>query len=269
MSTRDLIELAALDALGMLEPEDQAEFERAFREAPASIRAQVRAEQARIADLVQVDAQPSPDLRDRVIAAVAAAMEAEVVGGARAVVHHPGRVVPKVSRTRRVSPLWRAAAIGLSVAVVVLGVVASQLEQKNQQLGDQVIVSDYFNVVGTRYLADTLFNESTQRTIFQPAVTRAGAGFIAQAVLLSDPDWKKSRFICQGLTVGGRPGNFQLCEVDENNQLVRTLQRFRSEGRFVSFDLETPVQAGARLAIFADGGAGTLGEIVMIAYKMG
>ncbi|MCL4222127.1 MAG: hypothetical protein KJZ65_12250 [Phycisphaerales bacterium] len=267
MSTRDLIELAALDALGMLEPEDQAEFERAFREAPASIRAQVRAEQARIADLVQVDAEPSADLRDRVIAAVSAAAAAEVAGGARAVVHHPGRVVPKVARVRRVSPLWRAAAIGLSVAVVVLGVVANQLQQKNQQLGDQVIVSDYFNVVGTRYLADTLFNESTQRTIFQPAVARPG--FIAQAVLLSDPDWKKSRFICQGLTVGGRPANFQLCEVDENNRFVRTLQRFESGGRFVSFDLETPVEKGTRLAIFVDSGAGALGEMVMIAHKLG
>lgn len=269
MSTRDLIELAALDALGMLEPDDQAEFERAFREAPVSVRAHVRAEQARIADLVQVDAEPSPDLRERVIAAVSAAVEAEVVGGARAVVHHPGRVVPKVSRIRRVSPLWRAAAIGLSVAVVVLGVVANQLQQKNHQLGDQVIVSDYFNVVGTRYLADTLFNASTQRTIFQPTVTRQGPGFTAQAVLLSDPDWKKSRFICQGLTVAGRPGNFQLCEVDENNNFVRTLEYFKSEGRFVSFDLETPVASGTRLAIFIDNGAGALGEVIMIAQKLG
>ncbi|KAA0215038.1 MAG: hypothetical protein DYG94_03695 [Leptolyngbya sp. PLA3] len=269
MSTRDLIELAALDALGMLEPKDQAEFERAFREAPASVRAQLRAEQARIADLFQVDAEPSPDLRDRVVAAVSAAVEAEVLGGSRAVVHHPGRVVPKVSRIRRVSPLWRAAAIGLSVAVVVLGVVANQLQQKNQQLGDQVIVSDYFNVVGTRYLADTLFNESTQRTIFQPVATRPGSGSIAQAVLLSDPDWKKSRFICQGLTVGGRPGNFQLCEVDENNKVVRSLQRFESGGRFVSFDLETPVEQGTRLAIFVDSGAGALGEMIMIAQKLG
>lgn len=268
MSTRDLIELAALDALGMLEPDDQAAFERAFLDAPASVRAQIRAEQARIADLYQnlPDQELSPDLRDRVIAAVHAAVEVEAAGGPRSVLHRPGRFVPKVAQTRRVSPLWRAAAIGLSVAVVVLGVISNQLQQKNQQLGDQVFISDSFNSIGTRHLRDTLFNSGTERVIFELSDAAAAQNLRAEAVLLSNPDWKTSRFICQGLTArNGQTGRFVLAIVNEANQLVQSLEHFEAEGRWVSFDVTVPAQQNVRLAVFVDDGSGRVGQPLMVA----
>lgn len=268
MSTRDLIELAALDALGMLEPDDQAAFERAFLDAPASVRSQVRAEQARIADLYQnlPGQEPSPDLRDRVIAAVRGAVEVEAAGGPRAVVHRPGRFVPKVVQTRRVSPLWRAAAIGLSVAVVVLGVISNQLQQKNQQLGDQVFISDSFNSVGTRHLRDTLFNSRTERVIFEVSEAAAAQNLRAEAVVLSNPDWKTSRFICQGLTANnGQRGRFILAVVDEANQVLESLKNFDAEGRWVSFDVAVPAQQNVRLAVFIDDGTGQVGQPLMVA----
>lgn len=270
MSTRDLIELAALDALGMLESEDQAEFERAFRDAPASVRAQIRAEQARVADLADVlpDVAPPAELRDRVISAVRSAAEVEAAGGARSVVHRPGRVVPKVAPTRRVSPLWRAAAIGLSVAVLVLGVLSNQLQQRNQLLGDQVILSEYFNSVGTKHLRDTLFNARTERIIFEAAGDAVPAA--AQAVLLSNSDWKTARFISQGLVgSNGQSMTFQLCLVDAQNQVVKQLKRFPSDGRWVSFDVEVPQDQAMRLALFVDNGTDALGPLLMIAKRLG
>lgn len=270
MNTRDLLELAALDALGLLEPEDQAEFERAFRNAPASVRAQIRAEQARAADLADVlpDVEPPAELRARVIAAVRAAAEVEAAGGVRAVVHRPGRVVPRVSPTRRVSPLWRAAAIGLSVAVLVLGVLANQLLQRNQLLGDQVILSEYFNSVGTKHLRDTLFNARTERVIFR--VAGDAAPISAQAVLLCNSDWKTARFIAQGLAgPEGKNKTFQLCLVDDQNRVIRQLKRFPSDGRWVSFDVELPQDQAVRFALFVDNGTDDPGPLLMVAERLG
>jgi len=272
MTSRELIELAALEALGLLDESEQAEFDRAFRSAPAALRAQLRAEQARVAELDQMlpNVDPPDDLRERVIGAVRDAVEAEAAGTARSVVHRPGRVVPRVSRSRRVSPLWRAAAIGLSVAVLVLGILANQLLDRNRQLGDQVIVAEYFNSVGTRHLRDTLFNANTKRAIFSLADSAPSALASAQAVLLYNPDWKTARFISEGLSgEHGEAGTFQLCVVDEDNKIIRTVNRFQAEGgRFVSFDVELKLETGARLALFIDNGSEGVGPLIMLAQRL-
>ncbi|MEO0632011.1 MAG: DegT/DnrJ/EryC1/StrS family aminotransferase, partial [Planctomycetota bacterium] len=67
MSPQKLLELALLDASGVLDPAESAEFERCFAEADADLKAQVRREQARFADVSEDDFNIDPDsIRDRI-----------------------------------------------------------------------------------------------------------------------------------------------------------------------------------------------------------
>ncbi len=267
MRTNDLIELAALDALGLLDETESAAYERAFQAASPMVRRQVRAEQERAAEFEAAllpYVTPDEDLKAKVLARLAEEKALELASGTRALVHRPGRVVPKVRASRRVTPLWRAASIGLSVAVVVLGVMAIYLQDSNSKLVDAFVVNDFYDKVGTRQLHDTLFDETTERQILQVAAD-APASFSADAVLLVNPDWgDTARFFCTGLFERDTPNNYALCVVDENQEVVATIEQFKSDGKLVSFDISTASLSQGRLALFtrtADG----LGKLLMIA----
>lgn len=267
MRTNELIEMASLDALGLLSEAEQAEYEQAFRAASPALRRQIRAEQQRSAEFeasMLPRVEPVGELKARVLAAVAEAGAVEASSGARAVIHRPGRVVPKVRPSRRVSPLWRAASIGLAIAVTVLGVLSIQLQEHNAKLGEAIVVNEFFDKIGPRQVDDTLFAAHTKRVILT-AVPEAGAAFAGRAVLLTNPDWKQARFVCSDLA-GPRGGKatFELCLVDEANQVIQTLERFESEGRWDSFDIPTANLSKGRLALRSAGADG-LSKILMIA----
>lgn len=263
-----MIELAALDALDLLDPEDKERYERAFRDASPELQQEVRATQARVSvmDGVLPDVEPDASLRSRVIEAVARAREGQAISGVgRTVVHHPGRSMPKVAQSRRVSPLWRAASIGLCVAVMVLGVVAVQIQEHNTRLGEAVFVSEYFQRIGPRHLRDTLFDANTKRAIF--ARTEQGAQLRdVRAVVLSNPDWKTARLFCEGLSgQAGTKAVFHLCVVDAKNRVVENLKSFESDGRWETFDVAVKLEPGVRLAIFADLGSQGRGDMILLA----
>ncbi|QYU70067.1 hypothetical protein J4558_08100 [Leptolyngbya sp. 15MV] len=56
MPFHDLLEMAVLDTLGLLDEQEQAAFEMAFRSAPPAVQAQVRREQTRFAKTISNDA---------------------------------------------------------------------------------------------------------------------------------------------------------------------------------------------------------------------
>src|SRR5690606_2614363 len=111
MTTQELIELALLDAYGLLDETERAAFDAAFMASPPSVRARVRRGQTRLAksDWLLPDVPPPAGLRAAVIEAARRAM-AEVGGRERGVTHAAGRVPPMLPN-RRVSPLWRAASL--------------------------------------------------------------------------------------------------------------------------------------------------------------
>ena len=267
MRTNDLIEMAALDALGLLDEREHAEYEQAFQAASPALRRQIRAEQQRAAEFeasLLPLVEPTESLKGRVLAKFAEAKALEEASGTRAVVHRPGRVVPKVRPSRRVSPLWRAASIGLSIAVVVLGVFSLQLQEHNSRLGDAIVVNEFFDKVGTRHLQDTLFDENTERMILT-ATADAPSTFAAEAVLLINPDWKSARFFCSDLIgTAGDTGTFALAVVDDNGEVIETLHRFESDSRWVSFDVDTESLGKGRLALFSSTKDG-LGKMLMVA----
>jgi len=267
MRTNDLIEMAALDALGLLDEHEHAEYEQAFQAASPALRRQIRAEQQRAAEfeasLLPI-VEPLESLKGRVLARLAEAKALEEASGTRAVVHRPGRVMPKVRPSRRVSPLWRAASIGLSIAVVVLGVFALNLQEYNSELGDAIVVNEFFDKVGTRHLQDTLFDQNIDRMILT-ATNDAPSSFTAHAVLLMNPDWNKARFFCSDL-IGdtGDTGTFALVVIDDNNEVIETIETFESDSRLVSFDVNADALSKGRLALFSSTGDG-LGKMLMVA----
>src|SRR4051812_3134371 len=111
MSLQELLEHAHLDALGQLDEREQAAFEAAFMVAPPSVKAQIRREQERWAPMEHLlpQVEPSPELRNRVLAAVTAAMVAQGAGEL------------SIRPSARVASAWRTASLGLMTAVLVMG----------------------------------------------------------------------------------------------------------------------------------------------------
>ena len=163
MMTRDLFELASLDVLGLLDDEERREFERAFRAAPPAVQAQVRREQLRAAHAVQSDEWlPAVDtptgLKGRVVSSVREAIDAARAGEFS---DHMSRKIGffTLALQRNVSPLWRAACIGLLTASAVLGVALVRQSQQydgiREAIAGDVAVKGHRRAV-RRALASTL-----------------------------------------------------------------------------------------------------------------
>jgi len=156
MKTQELLELAALDALGLLEEHERDEFDRAFRAAPPALQAQIRREQTRIAKddtlLPEVDAPLG--------------LKAKVLATWREAMTSRKWTLPPILPSSGVSPVWRMAAVGSLAAVIVMGVsflyikgeferystMAHEIAKKEAEVKDfgPRLESDLFNVNVTK-----------------------------------------------------------------------------------------------------------------------
>lgn len=140
MTREELIESAALDAFGLLDEYETALFTRSFHHAPAAVQDEIIAMQS---DLVSDErllpsATPAPQLRERVLEAVAEAIEKEtaqleplaVIGRPR---HNEAEVAGMIynGSTAR---FWRAAAFVLMGAVIVVAYFGVEARQHNHEI---------------------------------------------------------------------------------------------------------------------------------------
>src|SRR5688572_1624157 len=118
MTVQQLIELSILDAMGLLDEEERLQFESAFRSASPGVQAHVRREQTRLSRIESLlpEVEPPVGLRALVLEAVRAHMASEVTDDGLS-----SLVIP-MARSRSVSPLWRAGALGLAAASLMLGI---------------------------------------------------------------------------------------------------------------------------------------------------
>lgn len=235
MNTRELIELAQLDALCLLdEPERQA-FEQAFAASSPAVREMIRQEQARYArldPLLPMD-EPPAALRQRVLERVRAAQAEQAqpapASGALRLAGHAGEALP-ISRSRRVSPLWRAAAVGFASAAVLLGAVTlamfRQFEDMGRSLKEQELVASVAKTFGTRYVEDVLFHPQTTRVSFRRADGAAGA---EQASVFINPDWANALFFSTNMAAP-EGGSYRLVVVDANDRIVQEVGTLDSTG---------------------------------------
>ena len=262
MTTADMIEFAAADALGLLDDEDRAAFDAAFASAPGAVRELIWAEQARIAEqgleLPDVDHEliHDPAAREKFLARVRQEIERTQRDAtpARTVSHAQNNRQPAPAprnlgwrRARRVNSMWRVATIGASVAAVVLAVLQVQLRQDFDALQQRSEIASLMDGIGIEHIGDALFNDAvTQRVQFTP-VAAVGR---AEAMLLRNPDHDRSRLYVMNLQ--SRTA-YTLVAVDADNNPVETIMAFETDDLLTGIDLDLDGSSGemVRLAIMS------------------
>jgi len=209
MNTRDLLELCQLDALGLLDEPDREAFDAAFMAAPPEIRAQLRREQARWVrtDFIGVDAEPPEGLRDAVLTDVGVeAMRGRVLSAVREQIeqsaqtgaarsHRGGRSVPSLRPVRRVSRLWRAAALGFASAAVGLAAATIYLRDQFDRFKGAQQTELVLGELSSLPVRDLLFNQRMNRVVFKPA----DEAIRAQAAVNFDRERGVGRLYCSNL----------------------------------------------------------------------
>jgi hypothetical protein len=244
-TTRELLELARLDALGLLDEDERLGFERAFATAPSPVQEQVRREQARLTDIADMlpDVAPPADLRSRVLAAVRDAVAA-MAGRNQDVL---AKIEPlALSMRRNVSPLWRAACIGFATATLVLLAVTFSVQRTYdtslQAFRDGELAEQIAKQLGPGFV-DTLLSRTADRVAFTPASDRVTGGVMA----LIDAESGVAFLACKGLPAV--EGNYRLVVLDSRGSVVKELVRFPTKGELTGRPFPAVVAAGSTLAI--------------------
>jgi len=249
MSTAELLEHAVIEAMGLLDDEDRAAFDRALDASPATLRELIRAEQARIAETIDFlpDAEPDPALRERTLARIREEI-AERMGQppARSVAHVARSAAtprpPRLQRARRVSPSWRGAAVGLMVALVVISVMHVQLRQRFDDVREQGRMASFMDGIGLERIESALFSASTKRFVFTPV----GSTDRAKAAIEYDPDTDNARLYVLNLST---QKTYSLVTVDADNNPTGKIMDFKPTGIFGGFDVNMSQAGPIRVAI--------------------
>lgn len=244
--TPDLRAQAMLDALGMLDEVDAAQFDRAFREAPPSVQSELRALQAEVAAdpafLSSSDEAPAADLKVRTLARVMTEVDRQESDFAP--IAHIGRTATRgarrsvgsidandlvqqamdlavaradADRFASSSRVWRAAAFALMAALV-----AALVFQVRTQSVATMIAEYALGNASPRQIFDTLDHPGAQERFARAAFVR-------------------------GLSsVEGRSGGTLTIAVDEQ------------DGKVLAFGIGLDANRQYRLAIRAPSGATTV-----------
>jgi hypothetical protein len=241
MTLQELIELAILDAMGLLEEDERELFEAAFRGATPAVQSQVRREQTRLSQIEMLlpSVTPPAGLRALVIQAVRDEMS-----------RSPSKrslLMPTMVKSGRVSPLWRAGSLGLAAAVLILTVTLFLFQSQHQRMLEKystdTLVKNMVDELGGTFVRDVLFNRDTQRAVF----VSDNSGFRGEASIFVNPEWG-AKFFCNAMeTPGGR--TYRLALVDENDKIVEVLTTFSSDGGLLSRDVALSPGVQGTLAI--------------------
>ncbi|MCW5776318.1 MAG: hypothetical protein KIS87_07770 [Phycisphaeraceae bacterium] len=270
MTTSELMEHAMLDVLALLDEEEQSAFDRAFRSASPEVQAQVRREQTRLAriDALLPDVEPPVTLRARVLAAVRAAMSASSSPAEAAAIHiaQNARSVEhrSLGHRRRVTPWWRAAALGATAAAVVLGTLLVQMHSDYQRLENDLkrdaLLSQLVETFGSRYVTDAIFDADTRRVAFRPDAP----GSQGRAAVWYHPDWDSARFFVVDLPVSAPDSTYRLVVLDDQGNVVQDVAQFDFRGGLLHRDIPIQVAvSGSRLGVMATVPGETAGRIML------
>lgn len=261
MKVQELTELALLDVHGLLDDEERQAFEHAFASSPAAVQARIRREQVRFSDLTALlpDVEAPSDLRARVIERIRLAiLEQETVRRDGA-----GRSLPPIVASKRVSPVWRAGALGCAAAAVVFAVTTIQMRVRYDELEstiqNDVLLSRMLEALGPNHIRDMLFDGQTQRVMFastDPVVT-------GEASLWLNPDWQSARLFYLNLPRQSENA-YKLAVLDEQGNVLDVLAEFDSSGGLMTRDITASTATG-NLAILGPGSKGDLTPLMVAA----
>lgn len=270
MKTHELIELALLDAFGLLDDSEREQFERAYAIATPAVQAQVRREQTRFVQMESFlpDVEAPDDLRARVLARVRDAIAAQDVAATGAVMasirHDAGRAMPPITSSRRVSVAWRAGALGCAAAAIVFAVTTIQMRVRYDQLArtmqNDELLSQMLETYGPNHLRGMLFDGKTERVVF----TSTDAAVPGEASIWMNPDWDSSRLFCLNLPAVG--SQYKLAVVDASGAIVSVVAEFGSNGALLAHDVPSVPRSGG-LAIVGPGSKGQNSTLMVATAK--
>ncbi|MGP1311130.1 MAG: hypothetical protein ACTS27_13120 [Phycisphaerales bacterium] len=264
MNTRDLFELATLDVLGLLDDDERRSFEQAFRAAPPATQAQIRREQLRAAHSMESDLLPVVDtpsgLKGRVMSSVRDAIEAARSGEFGG--HVASRVGPfTLALQRNVSPLWRAAAIGLLTASAVLTVAlvrqTDQYDTIRETVASDAAVAAVAEQFGAEF-AGVFADATTEFAAFIPASDEYAS---ASARIVIDEAGGNAYLVTDSLAE--RADGYRVVVVGADGQIQRELTRFETSGGLSIKKFAAQGLANATLAILPGSGPMSLDRAVM------
>ena len=154
MTIKELLELAALDAFGLLDEYEGALYTESFHHAPATVQDDIKRLQAQIASdesLLPID-EPDPALRDRVLAAVAKAIEADSSKLAPlATIGRPRRTAPETAQRvlSASGQFWRAASFVLAGTLLATAYLWSDSYRASQQIATLALIASPWIIRGT------------------------------------------------------------------------------------------------------------------------
>lgn len=227
MTTHELLELASLDAMGLLEPAEREAFDRAFAAADPAVQAMIRREQLRVTELAgPLNGQVvPPGLKARVLAAVRQAVaEARQAVGLRLTDDNVPAPIPAIRRAGSVSHWWRTAAIGAIAATIVLGFSVLQMRSEFVRTDNQLLSNaandELRKLVGADF-KEQLTSPNIQRLNFTAAFQGDGG---PSAALNFDAAARRGH-----LSIADLPpvdGGYELVAIDEDGQRTRPLAKF-------------------------------------------
>lgn len=249
MNMIDLIELAVLDALGMLDAEESAEFDAAFRAAPPATQDRVLTEQARLANLERLlpEVTPSPEMRSRVISAIREAMLANAVAQASEA-DDDGPL--SIRSSRGVARGWRIGAIAAAAAAVAFGVAFGHSTLRYNDLNDRfengIGLQGAINAYGPETMDMMLRPHLAKEVRFTPVDRQSEI-----IVVLKYLDERQLGFVHCGHLPTAQGVQYALVELDASDQIGQTIRQFTpSSGALTIQRLENLVlENGMRLAL--------------------
>lgn len=150
MTREELLEFAGLDAFGLLDEIDAERYNRAFQDSPPTVQEEIRRVQAELVidpALIAVEAEPPVSLRERVLAAVAAAIEREeaqlaplaTIGRGR---HGEAEYQPQRLRFASAGMFWRAACFVLAAGCLLMGYQWSSAVRQGNYIAELALRSE-------------------------------------------------------------------------------------------------------------------------------
>jgi hypothetical protein len=203
MTPRELLELAALDALGLLDEFEAALYTRAYHDAPATVQDEIRRLQAEVArdERLLPGEEPDPGLRERVLKAVAKAIE-----------HDEKRLAPLATIGRRrggdaaggsrfrlnaSGQFWRAACFvlaGIAVVFALFWVQTQHYVVALTEIAKTRLVEKDFELMGPA-AHEMLMDPNTQHKV----LTLTEAGTAGTGLILFNEQSRSAVLITDGL----------------------------------------------------------------------
>lgn len=280
MKTHELLEQAHLDALGLLDDAEQKAFEAAFASAPKAVQQQVRAEQTRWATTHAnfSGATPPASLRskvvDRVMSEVHATSESR---GVLATLSAPSLQDRSALVGNRVSPMWRAFALGFAAAamVAIVGVmwVVSAHRQIEDTLSNDARMAQLIATFGSQ-TEQIAFDPRMERLLFDHTPNAKQGKLGPQAALFMAKGATEGRLVFKDLALSAvGKTQVRVLLLDASGEIAGEVKSFESDGARGFTDIPLAgAKAGMKLAVALTTSATAevhASDIVMVATLLG